>query len=280
MGLRNIRIMVAYDGTDFQGWQVQKNGRTVQGVLEEALQRMHGHPVRVYCAGRTDSGVHAVGQVINFLTDIDSIPEAKYYAALNSYLPKDVRVLRSEKAVDNFHSRYNALSRTYRYYIFTGRVCLPQYRNYCYHIKKKVDITLLNRMAAYLVGEHDFTTFSIPSDESPSRVRNIKSAIFFPEGQFLIFEISGSSFLWKMVRSLVGTMLELEKEKAEPQRIKALLDAKDWKLAGSKVPAKGLFLYAVEYDELKRREKLKSYTNGGDSVKAEGEGIFREKQSR
>lgn len=245
----NIRGIVAYDGTNFCGWQLQKEDRTVQGEVESALERMHGRRVPVTAAGRTDSGVHALGQVINFRTDIENLEPERYFLALNSFLPWDVRVLSSEQVENSFHSRYDARSRTYRFNLNTSAVCLPQYKNYCYHVRKPLDITLLNRYASVLTGEHDFTTFSVPRDSSKTRIRRISSAAFFTDGPYIVFTITGNAFLWKMVRSLVGTMLDLEKEGAAPDRFREILEGKDRALAGVTAPPHGLFMMKVEYEE-------------------------------
>ena len=213
------------------------------------MSKMHGKRVPVTAAGRTDSGVHALGQVINFKTNLTSIEPERFSLALNSSLPWDVRILSSDKAPDQFHARYDARKRTYRYNLLTSMVCLPQHRNYCYHVRKPLDINLLNGYASVITGEHDFTTFSVPRDASKSRIRRISSAAFFTDGPFVVFTITGTAFLWKMVRSLVGTMLDLEKDGAEPANFREILESKDRKLAGVTAPPHGLFLAKVEYEE-------------------------------
>lgn len=245
---RNIRMTLAYDGSDFFGWQVQAKGRTVQGELERSLERMHKHRVQVIAAGRTDSGVHANGQVVNFYTDIDSIAAGEFHTALNSYLPQDIRALDSRHADDAFHARYDARVREYRYQFWIRPVMDPMRRRYVWRLPRVPDIARLNRMAAVFVGSHDFSTFAVPRDASPSRVKDVYSASFYPEPPFLVFRISGRSFLWHMVRSLVGTMIELEARGADADEIRRILEAKDRKLAGATAPAWGLFLHKVMYD--------------------------------
>ena len=154
--IRNIRLTLAYDGTDFAGWQVQKAQRTVQGVIEEALARMHGHPVRIRGAGRTDSGVHATGQVANFHTELDSIPAARWHLALNSYLPPDVRVLESLEADPDFSAKKSARLRVYAYHLLAAEVGPPHLRRYCWKILRRPETAALNRLAAVFLGEHDF----------------------------------------------------------------------------------------------------------------------------
>jgi tRNA pseudouridine38-40 synthase len=245
---RNIRVTLAYDGTDFFGWQIQARGRTVQGELERSLERMHKHRVQVFAAGRTDSGVHANGQVVNFFTDIDSIPAEEFHKALNSYLPPDIRALDSRHVEDRFHARYDARAREYRYRFWTRPVTDPMLRRYVWRLPRVPDIARLNRMAAVVVGSHDFSTFAVPRDASPSRVKDMYSAAFYPEPPYLVFRIAGRSFLWRMVRSLVGTMIELEARGADEDEMRRILEAKDRKLAGATAPACGLFLHRVIYD--------------------------------
>jgi len=248
MASRNIRVTLAYDGTDFLGWQTQKTGRTVQSVVEDALAKMHKHSVRTNAAGRTDSGVHAAGQVFNFHTDIDSMSPEKFTPALNSLLPFDVRALDSAEASEDFHARFRARFREYRYYLYPHPIVPPNYRRYCHWFSFRPDLRLLNDMAAAVVGTRDFTSFSALGDPNPSKVRNIASAQFFPEGPFIVFRIVGSSFLWRMVRNLVGTFLQLSSEGAPPERFREILEAEDRNRACETAPAQGLFLHRVVYE--------------------------------
>ncbi|WP_455382205.1 tRNA pseudouridine(38-40) synthase TruA [Salinispira pacifica] len=249
MGRRNIRVTLAYDGTGFQGWQVQAAGRTVQGELLTALERMHRHPVQLHAAGRTDSGVHAVGQVANFITDIDSIPAERVALALNSLLPQDVRVVDSREVAERFHARYDARRRTYRYYLLTAAVGAPHQRLYSFRLLTQPDVVRLNRLAARFVGIHDFSTFCAPTESSPSKVREVYGASFHVEGGHTVFTISANGFLWRMVRSIVGTLIELESRGAGEEAVSALIDSRDRSRAGTTAPPQGLFLYRVDYDE-------------------------------
>ena len=248
MPVRNIRVTLAYDGSDFSGWQVQKNARTVQGDIEEALQRMHGHPVRIQGAGRTDSGVHAGGQVGNFKTDLDSIAGPRWHIALNSYLPPDVRALDSREVDSTFNAKSSARQRVYRYYVYTGTVGLPHLRRYCWKLRWRPDLRALNALASVFLGEHDFTTFATAGDLSKSKVRRVDTACFFPEGPFLVFKVAASSFVWKMVRSILGTILGYEQNGLSPAQLAETLEARDRSRAGMSAPARGLFLERVVYD--------------------------------
>jgi tRNA pseudouridine38-40 synthase len=249
MSNRNIKLVLSYDGTDFLGWQVQKNGRTVQGEVERALAKMHGHPVSATAAGRTDSGVHAAGQVANFYTDIRSIGPERFIPALNSLLPFDIRVFAGREVPDRFHSRHDARLREYRYYIYPRPVVPPYFRNHCHWVNYRPNLARLSAMASSIVGTRDFTSFAAVGDPNPSKVRDIFAASFFAEGPFLVFRITGSSFLWKMVRTLVGTMLDLDGEDAPPERMRDIIDRRDRRAAGETAPAGGLFLHKVLYEE-------------------------------
>ncbi len=249
MSLRNIKCTVAYDGTEYSGWQIQPKQRTVQGEVEDALQRMHRRRVRTKAAGRTDSGVHALGQCINFVTDIDSIPAERFAVALNSYLPRDITVTGSMRVDECFHSRYDAKAREYRYYIDTAPFCLPNRRLYCYPLKRMPEVGRLNRYAEKIIGTYDFSGFALPSDESGSKVRRIYSACFYPENGFIVFRIAGSGFLWRMVRIIVGTFLSLEYEKADESLVSEIISSKKRDRAADSAPAQGLFLHKVYYDE-------------------------------
>ncbi len=245
---RNVKLILAYDGTDFAGWQIQKSERTVQGTLQTALERMHKHKVRVTAAGRTDAGVHATGQVANFLTDLN-IPEAKLTDAINSYLPLDVRVQDSRIVPESFSARRSAKMRIYSYRINNSKAELPHLRRYSLHIRKKLDTVHLNRLAAVLMGKHDYTAFSAAGDLSKSKVRRIYSSCFYPAGPFIIYKVAAGSFLWKMVRSIVGTILEIEARQEDEREMAEILQSKERERAGQTAPARGLFLERVLYSD-------------------------------
>ncbi len=248
-GRRNLKVTLAYDGTDFYGWQVQARGRTVQGVVEGALARMHGTPVRVTAAGRTDSGVHATGQVISFETAAGSVAVARYAEALNSYLPADVRVLEADEVPASFDARKSARRRAYRYYIAAGGVPMPHMRRYCLWRRRPPDVTRLNALAAELLGTHDFSTFASADDVNESKVRTVVASCFHLQGPLLVYAIAAEGFLRRMVRSIVGTLLDMESSAAAPARLRAALEARDRSLAGATAPARGLFLERVTYDD-------------------------------
>ena len=244
---RNIRLDISYDGTRFQGWQIQKEGPSVQGELEKALAVLHGHPVSLTGSGRTDSGVHATGQVANFYSTHPSIPTEKFRDALNGHLPRDIRVLQSREVPREFHSRYDARCRLYKYYILNAQAGPAHYRDFCYLTRPPLDLVRLNALAMPLAGVHDFTSFAAVRDQNENKVRQIFSARFLREGPFIVFRIGGNAFLWRMVRTLVGTLLLLDQEKAEPPRMTEILEGRNRTLAGPSAPARGLFLHKVLY---------------------------------
>ncbi|MBE6350340.1 MAG: tRNA pseudouridine(38-40) synthase TruA [Spirochaetaceae bacterium] len=251
INVRNILLILSYDGTNFCGWQRQpqseeKKLRTVQEELERALAILHKTEIIAHGSGRTDSGVHGIGQAVTFLSPIDSIPLEKYPLALNSLLPRDIRILSAtEKSID-FHARFSATARTYRYYIATNPPFAHE-MNYLWYIGRKVDISRLNRMASLFCGEIDCTTFSAAQDQSPSKSRYLYKAVFYPEGEKLVFEISANAFLWKMVRSIVGSLLYYEKLGYDKEEFRKIIESKNRKLAGPTAPPQGLFLWNVSF---------------------------------
>lgn len=249
---RNIALVVSYDGRAFSGWQRQNENsgrgeRTVQEEIERSLSKMHGHSVPVCGSGRTDAGVHAAGQVANFHTDIASIPAERFVPALNSMLPRDVRIISSREVGNDFHARFSALSRTYRFFIHCGKHPLAHELPYVWHLGRWPDVSRLNRMAAYLFGETDCTTFAAAGDQSASKMRYLYGACFYPEGEKLVFEITANAFLWRMVRSITGTLVHLDSIQAPPEEFLGRLRARDRKSAGPTAPGDGLFLWNVRY---------------------------------
>jgi tRNA pseudouridine38-40 synthase len=249
---RNIKIIIAYDGTDFNGFQRQAAGghngnRTVQGVIEEALAKLHKHPVAVTGSGRTDAGVHAAGQVANFYTDISAMGAGRFVPALNSLLPRDVRIMESSEVSPSFHARFDAKKRTYRYHFVCGRAALPGELRYHVQLWRRPRIALLNDYARLLLGETDCSLFASSRDKSKSRFRYISQAWFFSGGDTLIFEISANAFLWKMVRSVAGTLLFLEERGAPAEKLRDMLGEGVRRLAGPALPPSGLFLWKVDY---------------------------------
>jgi len=244
---RNIRLLISYDGTDFAGWQRQRNRRTVQGVLEEALANLHGTHVPLVGAGRTDSGVHATGQVGNFYSPNESIKDGKFSAAINARLPKDVRILSSRAAPEGFHSKRDAKHRQYVYWITDSQLGTAHMLRYAWFLKKLPSLVSLNEMAGVICGSHDFTAFMAKRDASKSRIRSVNHAVFLSRGPMLVFQIDGNAFLWKMVRSLLGTMIDLALHGGSGEEMRRILNSRNRTEAGPTAPACGLFLSRVGY---------------------------------
>ncbi|MBQ4378086.1 MAG: tRNA pseudouridine(38-40) synthase TruA [Treponema sp.] len=258
--MRNILLTVSYDGTDFCGWQRQdksdsgKPVRTVQGEIERALAKIHKTQVNLTGSGRTDSGVHAFRQAANFYSPIDSIPVEKYIPAINAFLPPDIRIIESKEVPEDFSSRFSATSRTYRYFIHTGLPFASEMR-YVWPVYHKPDLKILNEMCSYLKGELDCATFAAAGDASLSTCRYIEKAHFFTDSknpEVIVFEITANAFLWKMVRSLTGTLIFFEKSGKSPDYFKEVLESKNRKKAGPTAPPTGLFLYDISFDGERR----------------------------
>ena len=244
---RNIKLTIAYDGSEYCGWQVQNNEVTIQGTIEKALSVIHKKKIRLTGSGRTDSGVHAKGQIANFYTHLQSIPAENFALALNSLIPKDIRVLKSEEVSSKFHSRFDAKERIYRYYTACENIPMPWENKYCHYTRSHLDTVKLNDIVSPLTGIHDFTSFSAPMEEGVSMIREIYSASFYSEYPNIVFKISGNAFLRKMVRSITGTVLDIYSSGGDGNTMKEILESRDRSRAGVTAPARGLFLYKVCY---------------------------------
>jgi tRNA pseudouridine38-40 synthase len=251
---RNIRLLIAYDGTDFSGWQSQgrgrpggKQNRTVQGTIEEALSRLHKKDIVLTGSGRTDTGVHAAGQVAHFFTSIRGMEAVRFVPALNRLLPRDIRILEARETLQDFHARFDARSRTYRYHLICGRPALPHELRYGLQLWRRPRLDLLNDYARLLHGELDCSLFALPRDPIASRFRYIFEAFFFVQQDMLIFEVRANAFLWKMIRSMVGTLLHYEEKGLPPGEFKNILTSGVRTLAGPTVDPQGLFLWKIEY---------------------------------
>ncbi|WP_103680203.1 tRNA pseudouridine(38-40) synthase TruA [Alkalispirochaeta sphaeroplastigenens] len=248
-----ILLRVAYDGTHFCGYQIQRSDRTVQGELEAALERLLGEPVRTVCAGRTDTGVHALGQYVSFSAPSSRIEPVSFAPALNSILPDDVSVVSSRLVPDDFHAQYSARQRHYRYYLYAAPVILPHRRRYAWRIPQFPSLARMNRDAEALVGTRDFSAFAMLGGEQRSTVRTVSYARFQPDrDEGLEFCIGATGFLRRMVRSIVGTLVERERLRLRGQEVttplEEILARGDRRGAGTTAPPWGLFLYDVDYD--------------------------------
>jgi len=253
--MRNIRLVLAYDGTDFHGWQRQPQAPTIQEELEARIAKITGQRVTLYGSGRTDAGVHAAGQVANFRTECP-IPCASLVKALNDILPVAIRVRKAEEVPAAFQARYSAKAKTYRYRILQTAICPPFLARYVCHHPYPLDGLRMALAARLLEGEHDFTSFAgsdparkekVPPEDSNVRQVFHSRIRVREELQMMVYEIRGSGFLHHMVRNIVGTLLEIGSGKLTPEDIPAILQARDRGKAGPTAPASGLWLVRVEY---------------------------------
>lgn len=243
--MRNIKLILEYDGTNFLGWQIQPNGRTVQREIEQSLKQLFQEDIRVHSAGRTDAGVHALGQVVNFRVE-KQIPLFSIQRALNSLLPEEIRVLAVEETTTDFDARYSAVKRHYRYLISLVPTAIN--RLYCWYVAQPLDLNLMNECAQLIIGEHDFKSFC----QAGAKVKNyqckVEKAGWYAEGKRLIFDIVANRFLHNMVRILVGTMVEVGTTRLTVAEFAKILANRDRTQAGPTAPARGLFLVQVFYN--------------------------------
>lgn len=248
--MRNLKLTLAYDGSEYYGWQIQPNLPTVQGTLVDILRKITQEKVRLYGCGRTDTGVHALGQVAHFKTRT-RIPPQNLQRALNSLLPPTIRVQGVEEVGAAFHARWHARAKTYRYRILRAPICPPFAWRYVYHYPFPLDEEAMARAAAFFAGEHDFSSFGSwdPEEENHSRVRTVFSSRLerLPEQPELVYTVRGRAFLRYMVRKIVGTLIAVGKGRLAPEDIPRILAARDRSQAGPTVPPEGLYLVAVEY---------------------------------
>jgi tRNA pseudouridine38-40 synthase len=250
--MRNIRLLLAYDGSEFSGWQVQPDAATIQGTLATAIGRVTGEKVLPQGSGRTDAGVHALGQVATFPTE-SPIPAANLVKALNDVLPPSIRVLEACEVASEFHARKSARAKTYRYRMYRGVICPPFLARYVWHYPFPLDENAMQQAAALVVGKHDFTSFAAVDperghdDEVVSNVRRIIVSTWKQAGQELIYTVQGSGFLHHMVRNLVGTFVLVGKTTLKPENMNEILQARNRAAAGATAPASGLYLVNVDY---------------------------------
>lgn len=249
--MARLKCTFAYDGTNFSGFQYQPNQRTVAGELEKALAKMHnGELIRAHGSGRTDTGVHAKGQVIHFDSP-HKLPMEKWKKALNSLLPNDIYVHKVEQVPDTFHARFSAKEKEYHYFVWNEKEPNIFKRHITYHVPENIDVDRVNEACRLLVGTHDFTTFSsAKATVKGSKVRTLYHASCKREGSELVFIFRGNGFLYNMVRILVGFLLDIGKGKRNPEEIPYLLEQQDRRFAGDTVPPQGLFLWKVHYERV------------------------------
>ncbi len=243
--MNNIKLVIEYDGTNYAGWQQQKKETTVQETLKIAVEKVVNERIMLRGSGRTDAGAHALGQVANFKTK-STIPTSKLVQAINFYLPKDIVVKSTRKVSEKFQSQYNAKSKIYRYTILNNNIGSAINRNFCYHYNGDLNIEKMQKASKHIIGRHDFSVFKSKSNNL-SNIRTIKKLEIIKKGKYLLFTIEADGFLYKMVRSIVGTLLGVGREKITIKEFKSILKSRSRPLAGATVPARGLCLLRVKY---------------------------------
>jgi len=250
--MRNLKLILAYDGSEFAGWQVQPDAVSVQGTLAAAIGRITGEKVLPQGSGRTDAGVHALAQVATFATE-SSVPAANFVKALNDILPASVRVLEAQEAAPDFHARKSARGKTYRYRIYRAAICPPFLARYLWHYPFPLDELAMVRAAGLVEGEHDFTSFAAVDPERGregkpmSNLREVFSSSWERQGDEFVYTVRGSGFLHHMVRNLVGTFILVGKGTLRAEDVTRILQARHRSAAGATAPASGLYLVNVEY---------------------------------
>ncbi|WP_067934952.1 tRNA pseudouridine(38-40) synthase TruA [Alicyclobacillus kakegawensis] len=252
--MAKIRMVIAYDGTDFHGFARQRNLRTVQGTLEAALQRVLGRPVEVFGSGRTDAGVHARGQVVHF-TQSYGPPAERYPRVLGRLLPRDLMVVAADSVPEEFHARFSATGKVYRYTLQRADEEDIFTRRYAWHVPGRLHEAAMREAAQHLLGEHDFTSFCAAATPIEDKRRTIRAIDFVERGTYLDIYCSGNGFLQYMVRIIVGTLVDVGQGRLSPQDIPFILAARDRQRAGQTAPPHGLTLWQVEY-ALDARPKL------------------------
>jgi tRNA pseudouridine38-40 synthase len=245
---RNIKLILEYDGTNYHGWQSQAGSGmpTIQETLEKALTLLSKEEGKVFSSGRTDAGVHALGQVINFQTKT-SIPAPAWAPALNRLLPADIRVLTSEEVSPEFHARYSARSKVYKYRILNRHAQTAIYRAYAWHINLPLNVSRMRRASSVLLGKHDFSSFRGSGCSAKSPIRTLKSVAIRKNGEFLELLFEADAFLQYMVRNITGTLVEVGLGRFNTNEIVKILRAKDRSMAGKTAPPHGLYLLSVTY---------------------------------
>lgn len=256
---RNIKLVLEYDGTNYHGWQSQSgSGKpTIQDTLEQAINALTREEVKAYSSGRTDAGVHALGHVVNFITR-SAIPSQAWTPALNHLLPDDIRVLSSEEAPDDFHARYSAQGKVYRYRILNRREQSALFRNYAWHVNLPLNLRAMRTAASFLRGKHDFSAFRSSGCGAKTSVRTLKALTIKKSGEFVDVLLEADAFLMHMARNIVGTLVEIGMGRFDAEEMKKILRSKDRRAAGRTAPAQGLYLVEVHYSKTQaKRNTLK-----------------------
>lgn len=244
--MKNIKLTIEYDGANYHGWQIQKNAKTIQSILIGALEKLTGEEIILNGSGRTDSKVHAYGQIANFKTN-SKIPGGKFSYALNSILPKDIVIRKSEEVKMDFHSRFNVKGKMYRYLIYNSRFSSALLQNRVWHIPHILNFADMKRAANFFIGTHDFSAFRASGSSVKSSIRTINHISLKKNDEIISLEIIGNGFLYNMVRIITGTLIDVGKGKIKHKDIREIIQGQDRKKAGKTAPPEGLYLVEVYY---------------------------------
>ena len=244
--MRNIKLIIEYDGKGFNGWQKQPDKLNIQGEIERAISEITGEQIELIASGRTDRGVHSLGQTANFKTN-SNIPIEKFPIAINSKLKNSIIIKSAEEVDEKFHSRYSVKSKTYRYTINNSKYGSAIYRNIEFHFSQKLDVNKMKQACKYFEGEHDFKAFKASGTSSKSSVREIYDAKVWRDNDRVMIELTGNGFLYNMVRIIAGTLVDVGIGKIEAKDVAKIIESKDRSLAGKTLPATGLCLVKVDY---------------------------------
>lgn len=245
--MKRFLLLVAYDGTDFHGYQIQPEARTVEGVLNQILSEFLKEEIVTIGASRTDAGVHSYGNLAVFDSKT-TIPAEKLALALNTKLPSDVRILKSFEVSSDFHPRKNVIEKTYEYHINQSEIAFPTKRLFSYHVRRKLDVGKMREAAHFIEGRHDFTSFCSAKTEKEDKVREVYEVSLREEGDDIVISVRGNGFLYNMVRIIAGTLVKVGEGKLLPSEIPVILEKKDRTLAGKTLPPEGLFLKEIRYE--------------------------------
>jgi tRNA pseudouridine38-40 synthase len=244
--MKNVKLIIEYDGTNYHGWQAQSNAKTVQGTIERAIHGLTGEQITITGSSRTDQGVHAFGQVANFITE-SNIPGDRFSYALNRMLPEDIVIKKSEEVSMDFHARYRSKGKKYRYLIYNDSFPSAIYRNRAYHISHQLDIDEMKKAVCFFKGTHDFSAFRSVGSSVKTSVRTIFDANLTKMEDNICFEVSGDGFLYNMVRIMVGTLVDIGMGRIKAEDIPHIIESLDRKRAGRTAPPQGLYLVEVYY---------------------------------
>lgn len=244
--MRNIKLIIEYDGKKFGGWQKQPNKLNIQGEIEKAIEEITGEAIELNASGRTDAGVHSLGQTANFKTNSE-IDISKMAIAINSKLKQSIRIIKAEEVDEKFHARYSCKGKKYKYVINNSKYGSAIYRDLEYHMPIKLNVEAMQKGIKYFEGEHDFKSFKASGTSSKSSVRTIYSAKVIEDGERIIVELEGNGFLYNMVRIISGTIVDVGLGKIKPEEIPEIIESKDRTRAGKTLPPQGLYLVEVYY---------------------------------